>query len=409
MAKILISFLGTGPISLSNNSKREYRKAAYSIDGIGVGESSFVASILYDHFKFDGLYLIGTSKSMWEEVYLYFSEKKSVDIDDEAYFNLANIVASANHLTNSETIDLSVIDNLLGPKSKTLCIPYGLNREEQIQIFSKLGKLFKSLEPNDEVILDVTHSFRSLPLFATSVINYFRSLSKEIKFEKVYYGMLDAMSEFDNIAPIIDISTTIEMQNWTTAAYSFKEYGKGKLLSDLLDGDDGKIVKTFSDAVNINYLNEIKTKLVNFKKKSDVGFDNAFANWVVPEVLELFTSRLYKSIKRQSFFQFELSLWHTEKENYSSAYIVLVESIITFGCEQKKVNWKEKASRDNIRDKIMKENLLGLKDIYTNTNKRRKNIAHNVQGRQNLVKEDIEYLKEAQKTFKSILNNANHG
>jgi len=418
--KTLISFIGTGPLTeASGSSQREYRKATYSIDGKIIGESSFVASVLLDHLNFDAIYLIGTAKSMWEEAYQYFAHKNNVEFNEEEYWKLVEKIDKANHKTDPDSIDLSAVKTVLGENSNAVCIPYGLNRKEQIQIFSRLGDLFSQINPQDEIVLDVTHSFRSLPLFATSVIQYFKSLSKDIKFEKVYYGMLEAMNEFDKIAPIIDISTAIELQQWTTAAYSFKEYGKGQLLADLLGGEEGKVIQIFSDAVNLNYLSEIQQRLVNFQKIAEEGLENEFAQWVVPQVLDSFVKRLFKAGTTQHLFQYELSVWHREKQNYGSAYIVFVESIITYICEKGKVDWKAKKNRENAKEVILtfddyhksypfKLNLewkvqSEIREIYTKANHIRNNIAHNLSRRSNKAQTDIADLVKFQKEFKTIL------
>ncbi len=406
MAKTLISFLGTGPAEKSDGTKiREYRKAKYSIDGKVIGESSFVSSILMDHFQFDNLILIGTVKSMWEAVYHYYCEKNNVEFNWETYANLEEVIENANHQTSTQILDLTQVKTVLGENSDAILIPYGLNREEQVKIFSAIEHALNHFQDGDEIILDVTHSFRSLPLFTTSIINYIQSLTyKNIKFEKVYYGMLDAMREFDGIAPIVDISTAVELQKWTTAAYSFKEYGKGKLLADLLGGDEGDMIKIFSDAVNINYLNEIKARLTNFQQFSQKKLGNEFAQWVVPEVLASFAKRLQKVGGSNWKFQFELSQWHYERENFSSAYIVFVESILTFVCEHNGWKLDEKPKREAAKKLIIEKDFLNLKAIYTQANKPRNNIAHNLNSRVNRTNTDIQNLGKMLKKFSKIVN-----
>ncbi len=405
MARILISFLGTGRATKEDGTSiREYRKAKYSIDGKVVGESSFVSSVLMDHFQFDHLILIGTCKSMWEAVYEYYCDKNGKQFKMDTYVDLADSIEGANHQTNPDEFDVSGVISVLGDGSDAIVIPYGLNRKEQMIIFSRIGNAFEQFRKGDEIILDVTHSFRSLPLFTTSIINYFQSLSNNhIVFSKIYYGMLDAMSELNYVAPIIDISTAVELQNWTTAAYSFKEYGKGAMLADLLGGDEGKIIKIFSDAVNINYLNEIKSKLTNFQQLAENEFDSEFAQWVVPDVLKSFTERLQRVGNSHWRFQFELSRWHREKQNYSSAYIVFVEGIITFVCEQEGWDWKQSDIRQEAKKALTSRNAYELRKVYTNANKSRNNIAHNLDRRSNQTGNDISNLGVLQKEFLKLV------
>ena len=52
-------------------------------------------------------------------------------------------------------------------------IPDGTNEAEMWKIFHTI---FGKLEPEDEVYFDITHSFRSLPLLAGSLLQYAKSL-----------------------------------------------------------------------------------------------------------------------------------------------------------------------------------------------------------------------------------------
>ncbi len=69
MSKILIASLGTG-----DKKNGGYRLAKYEIDGKYYSEK-IIAKALYNHIKFDKIFMIGTSKSMWDAVYEAFDGK----------------------------------------------------------------------------------------------------------------------------------------------------------------------------------------------------------------------------------------------------------------------------------------------------------------------------------------------
>ena len=71
MSKTLITFLGTGWRNWKNESAREYFDANYFIDS-KIYSTPFMASALMQHHDIERVYIIGTMKSMWEEVYRYF-------------------------------------------------------------------------------------------------------------------------------------------------------------------------------------------------------------------------------------------------------------------------------------------------------------------------------------------------
>lgn len=398
--KILISFLGSGP----TNEKREYRKATYTIDEKHY-QSTFVASVIGQHFQISNQIIIGTVKSMWEELYRYYSEKSNIEIDDNYYLNFSELIDSSDHKTNLDAYDadFTVIENAIGGQSKCVLIPYGLNQNEQLEIFRRISQTFDQvIEQNDEIILDITHSFRSLPLFSTTVINYLNDVKdKKAVVSKVLYGMLDAMREFNDIAPIIDITSTIELNQWSKAAYAFKEYGKGYLLADLLGGDEAKIINLFSDAVGINYLSEIKVRLTNFQQLAQQEIKNEFAKIILPQVLDEFVLKLQKAGNAHHQFQFELSKWHYEKKNYGAAFIVFVESLITYICFLEDFDWKQQNLREEAKKKIF--NHSNISKIYQKVNIPRKNIAHNLNKRPESMRKDIDLLAEKLKEFEKII------
>ena len=66
MRKILISFLGTG--TFEQKETRTYKKARYHLGDNDLGEHTFVAAALENHYGIDSTFLRGTVHSMWEEV-----------------------------------------------------------------------------------------------------------------------------------------------------------------------------------------------------------------------------------------------------------------------------------------------------------------------------------------------------
>ena len=94
MAKVLISFIGTGPLVNKGTlgeekSAREYRRASYHLGEENLGEYSFMAAALYETQNIDKVILVGTAHCMWEEVYRYFQEKNGGVVDEDVYCEIA--------------------------------------------------------------------------------------------------------------------------------------------------------------------------------------------------------------------------------------------------------------------------------------------------------------------------------
>lgn len=403
--RTLISFIGTGP-TLQSKQTRAYRQATYTLDGKDIGTGAFIASVLADTLQADRLIFIGTVRSMWEEVYRYFAEKKGLAVDEDYWIDLAEKTERGNHKSDLTEFDFSKLQEVLGEKSQVLLIPYGLNATEHYEIFQVLTDALKNLPVGEEVYLDVTHGFRSLPLFSLTSLMYLQDvLQTSVKLKKIYYGMLEASGEFDGKTPVVDLSLIFEIQDWIKAAYAFMQFGRGGLVAELLeDKSQQKIVKEFSDALSLNYLTKIETQLHNFRATAK-KIEQPLAKLFLPPVLTDFTNRLLH-LKSQAAFQLELSIWHFEKGNYSSAYIVFVESLVTYVCEYENLDWRKPYDRQPAKNYLKKGSRhKSLQPFYKSCNKIRNAIAHNNKSEVIIGQTELADLAQYQQSFKTKLNN----
>lgn len=119
-------------------------------------------------------------------------------------------------------------------------IPSGLTEAE---IWALFEKIYACLQANDEVYLDITHGFRTLPMLLTVLLDYAKNL-KNIQVKKICYGALETLGNIkeletkyphptDRQVPILDLTSFSTLQNWTAAAADFKNYGAIQQLEPL--------------------------------------------------------------------------------------------------------------------------------------------------------------------------------
>lgn len=125
----------------------------------------------------------------------------------------------------------------------TYMIPAGFSEQETEEMFKCV---FDKLEKGDEVYFDMTHAFRSIPIFASTLFNYARFL-KDVKLKGVYYGAFEALGYVSEVrewskeeieanpAPIVDMTNMVLLQDLTTAAASFRDSGNLRAFSELLE------------------------------------------------------------------------------------------------------------------------------------------------------------------------------
>jgi CRISPR-associated DxTHG motif protein len=116
-----------------------------------------------------------------------------------------------------------------------------------------------------EVAFDITHSFRSLPIYNLVVLNYLQNVSGfDMKISHIYYGNFDIRSEMGGKAPLVDLADIGEVLNLTSAVSEFKNTGNAKSLINILPESEGELRQAlvkFDIATQLNGRNNIEEAL----------------------------------------------------------------------------------------------------------------------------------------------------
>ncbi|MEL5720915.1 MAG: TIGR02221 family CRISPR-associated protein [Treponemataceae bacterium] len=226
MSKKFISFLGTG----------KYTECQYSLNGEVSDEVKFVQEALLkltckDFSDGDSIHFIlteGAREKHWE-----------------------NTENNGDKIVGLKTIVENFCDSLPSkPKVNEVGIPDGKSEKELWEIFEKINEIF---DEGDEVIFDITHGFRSLPMLCFAVLNYAVNL-KNIKIKAIYYGAFEAKND-KNIAPIFNLKQFAELMQWSSAVDAFINYGYADKLDDLVRNSSHRGARSVSvklkDAMNV--------------------------------------------------------------------------------------------------------------------------------------------------------------
>lgn len=111
-----------------------------------------------------------------------------------------------------------------------VAIPSGKSETEIWEIFDAV---VSAVEPESEVLFDITHAFRSIPVLVL-LASAFLQKARNVEIKGVYYGAYDFSTQK---APIFDITLAIKLLDWLTATDKFIATGSslelGKLLSTI--------------------------------------------------------------------------------------------------------------------------------------------------------------------------------
>lgn len=341
MAKVLISFLGTGSL-VKDAPTRKYRTAKYSFNGTTL-ESSFVSKVLYDSLGIDKMILIGSTHSMWEEVYEVFAKDKHsrVTFDQNKWEQICDACDKNTHKSELAIPHPEAIEDAIGGGSHVVLVKYGITADEIKQNSEIILGLESLLNENDELYVDITHSFRSLPLYVMNLLVYLRNVSpKRIEIKGIYYGMLDARYEFNDIAPIVELSDILNVNDWISGAYSFMQFGNAYKIASLIPAQYKNVSDTLREFSDIENLNHLVALYDQYQKLQTLTKENQ--NWprimqmIIPQVVGRYT----KTIKpkrsanhKTSDFQFNIAQWQLGRYNFLAAITALVEAIVTRCCE----------------------------------------------------------------------------
>lgn len=110
-------------------------------------------------------------------------------------------------------------------------IPEGFSQMEIWEIFDSV---YEKLEEGDEIHFDVTHAFRSIPMFSTILFN-FSEVVKDTTVESIHYGAFERlgpapdvrkMALESRVAPVLDLSSFNDLQHTIQSARDLTQFGK---------------------------------------------------------------------------------------------------------------------------------------------------------------------------------------
>ncbi len=409
--KVLLSFLGTGP--LAEKETRTYRTAEYHLGEENLGSYPFVSAALKKYYQVDTILLVGTVHSMWEEVYRWFASDNGMDLDEEAYFRIASASEVANYQSSLELPDKSLIEQTLGKDSKVVLIKYGISEMEVKENINIILGLQQYLNKNDELIVDVTHSFRSLPIFMMNLLIYLKNVSqKNIAISHIHYGMLEMIKEL-GFAPIIDLRAMMNVNDWITGAYSFSEFGNAYKIADLIEEEDkstATLLKEYSNLMNLNHLHAIQSISQRLASLKDKAYQTLLPQLTIPPIVNNFINRFSVSNNKHALFQLKVAKWQLEHKKYAQAMLTLNEAMISYVCERNNLQWDDFDNREFAKAALKYKPVARslrcdpeLKKIYKKLTPLRNSTAHSLETGTN-VPDMLRILKESVEKIEAIIN-----
>lgn len=249
------------------------------------------------------------------------ARRRRADCDAEPYEGLEKVLEEEGFSSMLQVVD----------------IPDGSKDGDVWRIFDAVYGL---IDAGDEIYLDITHSFRYLPMLLLVLVNYSKFL-KGTSIRSLTYGNYEGR-DASGTAPVVDLMSVPQLLDWTLAASEFLRSGRSEDLLAMTKTVKGAkeqgvylMVREMADYAE-------KLRLSNLRDVQD-GIDVSryeFGDWHKPllPILEAikdayshfkpvalpgdFEGRFYNSLKA--------ARWCLEKKLYQQFLTVLQEGIQSF-------------------------------------------------------------------------------
>ena len=436
--RVLITSIGGGNTETVEGKMelKKYHNTVYSINNKKYKATTYMPKVVEEEFGVDKTIIIGTTGTMWDNVYKEYCKKNDERIDRNYVRDLRETERTSDRDTDIKELNISKLNEELINKVRGIVIKYGLNREEIFENFDSIIKLEEEFNDEDEyeVILDITHSFRSTAFWMFLVMTYLTDVSnKKIKIIEVTYGMYEAKKEDTDPAPIVLLSSFLEILNWIKGASELKQYGNSYyILNELKDSNDDipedikKELRNFSNAMNMNYVGSLLESLKNLadlEKKKEIDNIKGPAKHIIPSILKNFINDFNinesDDERKKYLLQATLAKWHCEQKRYAMAAININEALANFisnslefnktgantnvlDPNSKAKNWlRDLCNLPNVNDKYKK-----YAEVYHHTRRIRNEIAHSL-GNEVKISDDIKLLEDFSKIIMNLLKDEN--
>ena len=351
--KVFISFLGT------NN----YVQCRYDINGVVSAPVRFVQEALVEHLckgwtEEDRILIFCTSKEKSGE-----NGSKEINWLDNGQSRITE---------ESEKIGLQHrLQDLqacigLKPQIEEHDIEAGFSEEEIWDIFDTV---YDKLKPSDQIYFDVTHAFRSIPLFSIVLFNYSKFMM-DTRLISIMYGAFEKLGPAykvkelpieQRVAPVIDLTNIARLQEYNQIASSLKDFGKVKLLKDAIAADQesasDQTIRNLADSIseldeyiatidlkelkNGQFIRKFRSYYKNVKKKKKLVKP-------ISNILDELNKETEDFVEESSYRNIEAAINWTIKHDMlmqayplAAEYIILRVSDMFIGLKPKPLSFKQ--------------------------------------------------------------------
>lgn len=332
--KVFISFLGT------NN----YVQCRYDINGVVSAPVRFVQEALIEYWckdwtEQDRILVFCTSKETTGE-----NGSKEINWLDNGQSRVIEELEKTGLQHRLQDLQARIG---LKAQIEEHDIEAGFSEEE---IWSIFDTVYAKLQTDDQIYFDVTHAFRSIPLFSIVLFNYAKFMM-DTRLVSIMYGAFEKLGPAykvkeqpieQRVAPVIDLTNIARLQEYNQIASSLTEFGKVKQLKDVINSNResasdqtirnlGESISELDEYIATIDLKEIKNG--KFIRKFRSYYKNVKKKKLLVKPISNILDELYKEtedfVEESSYRNIEAAInWTIKHDMLMQAYPLAEEYII---------------------------------------------------------------------------------
>ncbi len=405
---VYVSFLGTN----------DYVASKYRLNDEVSEPTKFVqeAEITFLKDEIDE-YIFFISKEANQKNWKNNSNYKYIEDFSDGYIGLEYILKEKLKI-EKDKIKVIDIENILHPDGEKL------NTKDFV--YRLFGKIVENIEEGSKLIIDITHSFRSIPFVSFTAFKYL-SYMKSVEIKNIFYGAFEDLGApndvieigiDDRIAEIVDLKPLLFLEEWASGIEDYNLYGRFTKLKELVDEED--IIKSFDNFEEIFLLGNGK-EMFYAKKieelKNKIGNARIIENPSLNEIVNDIKEKILKDLSEYNKNNLKNILigikFLIEKNQLVQATTLIIEFLYSYLC-RKYSNRKNECETNYYKRELYQKTTWIIANEHESNEEEWKISDDRVKEKirnllNNITECEKEIIKNVYKNMNSLRNNLNHG
>lgn len=317
MAYTLISMIGTGMYKTRENFEG-YEETTYFFDNDKQFKTRlFMQAILLCQYRpINQIILLGTDTSSWD----CYVDKEN-DVRDETvqlWCDLVDQCESSQKGVSPKGADRDTLDRLEKYLSQRFSVEviinthtHNIDNNTSKELFECYTGVTKMVKKDNDILFDITHGFRSMPVLLYQSLQYLQSQNIGRSVELVY-GELDLRDRSKGY--VRNLSNYWNYSELTNALAVFNEKLDGSKLAELIKKDweaGSKAIRKFSEIVQTNFSLQIIDVSKQLRNALS-SFPPAAPDWLIPvkEAVEQIVSLIDQNSMPKTLYNYSKFLYN---------------------------------------------------------------------------------------------------